>query len=599
MDNKFRNNFFETRDETLINIKSNSYNWNKFINYWSKILDKYSIDNIINLYYYNHSGRVFYTFEEWNSEKINRRIKPKSKGIPILINDKKTYVFEIRQTYGRDYKVWNYNHFINETILKYYQTQINLNNNDNKSLYENFYDIFYKMSQNQITDNYITMDANELEFVAKTMTSLFLAKCNFNINIFSNSYDLLDSMDIDNILKCMQIANKETAILYNDFKEKAMSLEDVQNFIRTNILFNLKNNEMLGEDEKKQFLSSIENNIHFNYEILDKIYNYYTNKYKLPLKKKIDKIENNEEIVSNTFSSQTNTQLSLFVPREEELANKICDIFNSFDTKYQNTFEVADVELQVWEHISSKKRNLSILLKSPIADYGENAFSYFNSDKTDEEKINDGIKNNFFLQQLYKDKDFSISMSPDLIHIFWHNFDDKQFDLNISSTKIIDKEEIDNQELEKIDNKTDFIAKETELIPISNVIETNTISENTFPINIDKADKEDKYPKINYHISDEKVDNSFGAKSRFDNNIASIKLLKQLELENRNATKDEQEILAKYVGWGGIADAFDESKTNWNNEYKELKNLLSDEEYKEARQSTLTSFYTPNVFINH
>lgn len=598
MDNKFRNNFFETRDETLINIKSNSYNWNKFINYWSKILDKYSIDNIINLYYYNHSGRVFYTFEEWNSEKINRRIKPKSKGIPILINDKKTYVFEIRQTYGRDYKVWNYNHFINETILKYYQTQINLNNNDNKSLYENFYDIFYKMSQNQITDNYITMDANELEFVAKTMTSLFLAKCNFNINIFSNSYDLLDSMDIDNILKCMQIANKETAILYNDFKEKAMSLEDVQNFIRTNILFNLKNNEMLGEDEKKQFLSSIENNIHFNYEILDKIYNYYTNKYKLPLKKKIDKIENNEEIVSNTFSSQTNTQLSLFVPREEELANKICDIFNSFDTKYQNTFEVADVELQVWEHISSKKRNLSILLKSPIADYGENAFSYFNSDKTDEEKINDGIKNNFFLQQLYKDKDFSISMSPDLIHIFWHNFDDKQFDLNISSTKIIDKEEIDNQELEKIDNKTDFIAKETELIPISNVIETNTISENTFPINIDKADKEDKYPKINYHISDEKVDNSFGAKSRFDNNIASIKLLKQLELENRNATKDEQEILAKYVGWGGIADAFDESKTNWNNEYKELKNLLSDEEYKEARQSTLTSFYTPNVAID-
>ena len=69
--------------------------------------------------------------------------------------------------------------------------------------------------------------------------------------------------------------------------------------------------------------------------------------------------------------------------------------------------------MQKWEHISSKKRNLSILLKSPIADYGENAFSYFNSDKTDEIKLNDGIKNNAFIQSLYKDKDFSI-----YIHLF-------------------------------------------------------------------------------------------------------------------------------------------------------------------------------------
>ena len=104
-------------------------------------------------------------------------------------------------------------------------------------------------------------------------------------------------------------------------------------------------------------------------------------------------------------------QMSLFAPREEELANKICDIFNSFDTKYQNTFEIRNVELQVWEHIKSNKRNLSILLSSPLADMGENAFSYFNSDKTDEIKLNEGIKNNAFIQSLYKDKDLS------LIHI--------------------------------------------------------------------------------------------------------------------------------------------------------------------------------------
>ena len=100
--------------------------------------------------------------------------------------------------------------------------------------------------------------------------------------------------------------------------------------------------------------------------------------------------------------------MSLFAPREEELANKICDIFNSFDTKYQNTFEITNVELQAWEHISSNKRNLTILLKSSLIDSisdRENSFTYFNTDKTDEKKLNESILNNAFLQSLYKDKD--------------------------------------------------------------------------------------------------------------------------------------------------------------------------------------------------
>ena len=73
--------------------------------------------------------------------------------------------------------------------------------------------------------------------------------------------------------------------------------------------------------------------------------------------------------------------------------------------------------------------------------------------------------------------------------------------------------------------------------------------------------------------------------------------MKKLEHENRFANKEEQEILSQYVGWGGLPDVFDEKKTNWNEEYQELKGLLSDEEYKSARSSTLTSFYTPPIVI--
>ena len=85
MNKDFLNSFISTRDDTLNEIKTSQYNWNKFINYWSKILDKYSIDNVLNLYSYNSTGRIFMTFDEWNSEEIGRRIKHKSKGIPIII----------------------------------------------------------------------------------------------------------------------------------------------------------------------------------------------------------------------------------------------------------------------------------------------------------------------------------------------------------------------------------------------------------------------------------------------------------------------------------------------------------------------------------
>lgn len=102
--------------------------------------------------------------------------------------------------------------------------------------------------------------------------------------------------------------------------------------------------------------------------------------------------------------------------------------------------------------------------------------------------------------------------------------------------------------------------------------------------------------KINYQILDEHL-GAGTPKERYRNNIAAIRLLFSLEEEGRLATKEEQDILAKYVGWGGLSEAFDESKSNWSNEYHELKSLLSEEEYNAARESTLTAFYTPPVVI--
>ena len=103
--------------------------------------------------------------------------------------------------------------------------------------------------------------------------------------------------------------------------------------------------------------------------------------------------------------------------------------------------------------------------------------------------------------------------------------------------------------------------------------------------------------KLNYVINDDNL-GAGTPKERYRNNIAAIKLLFSLEKQKRHATAEEQDVLAKYVGWGGLSDVFDDSKSNWANEYHELKSLLSDEEYAVARESTLSSFYTAPIVID-
>lgn len=86
-------------------------------------------------------------------------------------------------------------------------------------------------------------------------------------------------------------------------------------------------------------------------------------------------------------------------------------------------------------------------------------------------------------------------------------------------------------------------------------------------------------------------------REKFNRNVEAIKVLKECEEEDRFATPEEQEILSKYVGWGGIPQVFDKMDSSWSNEYNILKNLLDETEYSQARESTLTAFYTPPVVI--
>ncbi len=131
------------------------------------------------------------------------------------------------------------------------------------------------------------------------------------------------------------------------------------------------------------------------------------------------------------------------------------------------------------------------------------------------------------------------------------------------------------------------INTETQSPVVDTVIESEspTETENTIII-----------PPHNFRITDDHLGEG-GPKEKFSRNVAAIRLLYELESENRNATEDEQQILSQYVGWGSLADAFDPNKTAWAAEYSQLKELLPKREYDMARSTVLNAHYTSPVVI--
>ena len=135
-----------------------------------------------------------------------------------------------------------------------------------------------------------------------------------------------------------------------------------------------------------------------------------------------------------------------------------------------------------------------------------------------------------------------------------------------------------------------YPAKENNL-PFDIVIQTISTESPTV-----EAEHPAPEPAGNFHITDDHLGEG-GAKQKYARNIEAIRTLFKLEEEHRGATAEEQQVLSQYVGWGGLADAFDPDKSSWAKEYAELKGLLSEEEYKAARGSVLNAHYTSPTVI--
>ena len=135
--------------------------------------------------------------------------------------------------------------------------------------------------------------------------------------------------------------------------------------------------------------------------------------------------------------------------------------------------------------------------------------------------------------------------------------------------------------------------EELDELPISAVVDGEV---QTFPDAAALDEALNAVPAGNFHITDDHLGEG-GAKKKYARNIEAIRTLFRLEAEHRGATAEEQQVLSQYVGWGGLADAFDPSKDSWAKEYAELKGLLSEDEYAAARSSTLNAHYTSPTVI--
>ena len=164
--------------------------------------------------------------------------------------------------------------------------------------------------------------------------------------------------------------------------------------------------------------------------------------------------------------------------------------------------------------------------------------------------------------------------------------------------EVINRQQFEEGLRQKEPDEPELTDEELDELPISAVIDGEV---QTFPdaSALDEAINAEPIPEPagNFHITDEHLGEG-GAKQKYSRNIEAIRTLFQLKQEHRGATAEEQTVLSQYVGWGGLADAFDPDKSNWSSEYTELKGLLSEEEYKAARGSVLNDHYTSPTVIH-
>lgn len=250
----------------------------------------------------------------------------------------------------------------------------------------------------------------------------------------------------------------------------------------------------------------------------------------------------------------------------EEQIKEMRKLYNSFPSDKKPQW-ITEEDINHFEAEMLKDNNINIDLENNSAEY---EYSYKQGDIVHINSMD------FVVRSVDGDNVVIADVNyPLMVQSFSKNDFDDKLALSTSNDflKQVKKSEDEVVESESVDNLSTVEPTEEKAEIVSDTVVTSE--------------------KYNFDYSTVSIPTN--KKEKYLNNINAIKKLKELEKENRLATPEEQETLGKYVGWGGLSEAFDKNNSSWTNEYNELSSLLSPDEYSSARESTLSAFYTPTT----
>ena len=624
-------------------------NINEYKNFLKVMGNNYKYDglNQINIYVLEPNAKACAEYNFWKNN-FNRVVKRGQKGIPIYSNnDKKVkYVYDITQTLSTDKEkkeitLWVfdkneykqlYEKIENNTLLNKYIGNIEQIRSD---ISENDLKEFYLKSAKIAIYNRMGIE-NNINFSEKDKSILTSLTDDKMFYTTINKISDISRNCLKEINKEIKVKNKEKLLTGSlgaryTLNEESEQQKTVNNSFKNDIVEEVENvrksdtsRQGIYSEERALFSSGEGINIRGNGRSLqtgrDRQGSGSTDARYGDRTDRQEQIEQNGESQIEISSRGEGRGLLHSISDRGINASSIEDTRRSRGNERKDATSNEE-RMGINRTVEDRQSNgMGGLDEQPRSNNERNDFKSTNlhlENNQEDNSVNDeyielsfDLYNHIGMQVLYNNKEYKILENKYIPNGMSSLTLEELEDNTIGDTKYNVTKSIFYTELREIEN---LLVKESELLKFEKPQQEIKKEENIINYgqpkslfgtenlsNLKSTSPEKKKERVvNYRIKEEILPEKLTPGERLANNINAIKTLINIENENRSATEQEKEILAKYVGWGGLADVFDENKKGqWESSREFLKSNLSDEEYIKARESTLTAFFTPKVVID-
>ena len=623
----------EIYDTQLDKIRQNSTEWKQYLDFASNFY-KYSFAETLLIYAQNPNVTACATIEQWNS--IDRMVKRGEKSIKAISDDendiKIKYIFDVSQTWGN-----------NKTLPKKWSVEPNeakkilaevMNISEVVKLKMAIRNRIYEKLMNNTQNEKIAFSSEFIENAVDTVMYVISKRCNLKIeneeNLFENFNEIEDVGQLKRLgIFCINESSELLRMVEYKVKQELNKKKGEMNY-ESKSLWNT--NQAVHQTGVSNEVSRVDNGGNSNGEIRGKATT--SDGIQRTINNRVEEQEstNQEQLYGQSAIREDDPESSggivagNDVPTIINTTNKrveqttLFSLFNELEINKQNPkYEVGQVVYlendRPFQIEEIKERDIVLFdLKSsyPISRI-ESIYNFerlFNQNKlnaptvveniSDDEIVNDVLLESGNNRKARIYKAFSeLEGMPEKVKFLkseyglsGNSYEYKNLkgfvDYNINYNGM----KISLEGYKEIKLNWNNVASK-----IQNLIDTGLYYTYDNKIENMPIKEEIKAQKINFKITDDINLSDGNLREKYQKNIQAIKLLKELEFENRLANAEEQKILAQYTGWGGNPKVFDENALEWKNEYNELKQLLTEDEYKQAKESVLNAFYTEPEII--